>query len=143
MQAPVAQALRAVLAEVVEGGTAKRLAGVFDDPAGNPLITGGKTGSGDNRPKHSVSGAFLKSGGVSRTGTFTFYIGDRYFGVMTAYVGGKTAENYTFTSALPVSALKLLAPAIKSAMTHTGSPDSSAATLDSGVRLSSASMQRQ
>jgi hypothetical protein len=41
-----------------------------------------------------------------------FYIGDRYFGVISASVLGKQAENYTFTSALPVAILKLLAPAL-------------------------------
>jgi len=41
-----------------------------------------------------------------------FYIGDRYFGVLTAYVGGDKAGDYVFTSALPVATLKLLAPAI-------------------------------
>ena len=49
---------------------------------------------------------------VSRTGTFAFYVGDRYFGVITAYVAGDKAANYVFTSALPVTALKLLAPAL-------------------------------
>ncbi|MGZ8265612.1 MAG: hypothetical protein ACXW2I_15900, partial [Burkholderiales bacterium] len=51
-----------------------------------------------------------KSRAVSRTATFVFYIGDRYFGVITAYVPGQTAQNYNFTSALPVQILKNLAP---------------------------------
>ena len=47
---------------------------------------------------------------MSRTATFVFFIGDRYFGVITAYVPGQTAQNYNFTSALPVQILKNLAP---------------------------------
>jgi hypothetical protein len=39
-----------------------------------------------------------------------FFIGDRYFGVITAYVPGQGAQNYNFTSALPVQILKNLAP---------------------------------
>jgi hypothetical protein len=49
---------------------------------------------------------------VSRTAAFAFYIGDRYFGIITASVAGKAAGEYQFTSALPLSVLRLLAPAI-------------------------------
>jgi hypothetical protein len=49
---------------------------------------------------------------TNRTATFVFYIDDRYYGVVTAYVQGREAEHYKFTSALPVTILKLLAPAI-------------------------------
>ena len=49
---------------------------------------------------------------TNRTATFVFYIGERYFGVITAYVQGREAENYHFTSALPVTLLKLLAPTL-------------------------------
>src|SRR5207253_7062984 len=108
MDPRVAHALRDVLAGVVQNGTASRLAHVFVDRDGKPIMTGGKTGSGDNRYQTRAW-----SRAVSRTGTFAFYIGDRYFGVMTAYVGGETAGNYVFTSALPVIALKLLAPTLK------------------------------
>ena len=52
----------------------------------------------------------MQSRAVSRTATFVFFIGDRYFGVITAYVPGETAQNYNFTSALPVQILKNLAP---------------------------------
>ena len=47
---------------------------------------------------------------VSRTATFVFFVGERWFGVITAYVPGATAQNYNFTSALPVQILKNLAP---------------------------------
>jgi hypothetical protein len=57
--APVARAVRAVLAGVVKGGTARRLAGAFVGPDGAPIAAGGKTGSGDNRFK-----SFSRSGGL-------------------------------------------------------------------------------
>jgi hypothetical protein len=49
---------------------------------------------------------------VSRTAAFAFYIGDRYFGIITASVSGKAAGQYQFTSALPLTVLRLLAPQI-------------------------------
>jgi membrane peptidoglycan carboxypeptidase len=107
MEPEVAQVLRTALAGVVENGTARRLANAFVGKDGKPIIAGGKTGSGDNRYE---TRKFSRA--VSRTGTFVFYIGDRYFGVMTAYVGDEKAGNYVFTSALPVTALKLLAPTL-------------------------------
>ena len=113
MRPEVAKALRGALATVVEAGTARRVAGAFKDAAGKPIVTGGKTGSGDNRFKTFARGGFLKSSrAVNRTATFTFYIGDRYFGVLTAFVPGQESDQYEFTSALSVSVLRLLAPAI-------------------------------
>ena len=56
--------------------------------------------------------AVTSSRATNRTAAFVFYIGDRYFGVITAYVQGREAEHYHFTSALPVTLLKLLAPTI-------------------------------
>jgi hypothetical protein len=48
----------------------------------------------------------------NRTAAFVFYVGDRFFGVVTAIVPGEQAAAYRFTSALPVEVLKLLAPAV-------------------------------
>jgi membrane peptidoglycan carboxypeptidase len=113
MHPAVARALRAVLAEVVERGTARRLAGAFVRTDGTRVVTGGKTGSGDNRFKtFSRSGGVTSSRAVNRTATFAFYIDDRYFGVLTSFVPGREADRYSFTSALSVTILKLLAPAI-------------------------------
>ena len=56
--------------------------------------------------------AVLTSRATNRTATFVFYIGERYFGVITAYVQGREAENYHFTSSLPVTLLKMLAPTL-------------------------------
>ena len=111
MAPEVARALREVLAGVVEHGTARRLTNAFLGKDGRPIVAGGKTGSGDNRHETRKG-----SRAVSRTGTFVFYIGDRYFGAITAYVGEGHAANYAFTSALPVTALKLLAPALMASL---------------------------
>jgi membrane peptidoglycan carboxypeptidase len=110
---PVARALRQVLAEVVESGTARRVAGAFQEPGGKPIVVGGKTGSGDNRfDTFAGRGRLISSRPVSRTAAFVFYIGDRYFGIITASVAGKAAGQYQFTSALPLTVLRLLAPQI-------------------------------
>jgi membrane peptidoglycan carboxypeptidase len=109
----VARAARKAMAEVVAQGTARRLHGVFKYPDGKLMPVGGKTGSGDNRIQaFNRQGALISSRATNRTATFVFYIDDRFYGVVTAYVQGREAENYKFTSALPVSILKLLAPAI-------------------------------
>ncbi|MGZ8201837.1 MAG: penicillin-binding transpeptidase domain-containing protein, partial [Burkholderiales bacterium] len=111
MKSEVAAALKKAVTDVVDAGTARRLKGSFKLPDNTELKVGGKTGTGDNRVEVFGSGGHLiKSRAVSRTATFVFYIGDRYFGVITAYVPGQTAQNYNFTSALPVQILKNLAP---------------------------------
>jgi len=105
--------MRKAMADVVEQGTARRLSGVFRSPDGKPIIVGGKTGSGDNRfGTFNRWGDVITSRATNRTAAFVFYIGDRYFGVITAYVQGKEAENYHFTSALPVAIMRLLAPTL-------------------------------
>ena len=115
MTSSVARALRDVLAGVVERGTARRLAGAFVSADGRAVAAGGKTGSGDNRMEEFTRrGQVIASRVLNRTATFVFYIGDRYFGVLSAFVPGQEAARYRFTSALPVSILKLLAPAINS-----------------------------
>lgn len=113
MDATVARALRQALVSVVTAGTAQRAKGIFVGPDRKPVIVGGKTGSGDNelitvsrnRHKRAVQT-------TNRTATFVFYIGERYYGVLLAYVPGHEASAYRFTSALPVSVLKLIAPTV-------------------------------
>ena len=114
MLAPeIARTMRKAMAEVVEQGTARRLNGVFKLADGKVLTVGGKTGSGDNRfQTFSRSGAVISSRATNRTATFVFYIGERYYGVITAFVQGQEAGNFHFTSSLPVTLLKLLAPSI-------------------------------
>ena len=111
MPSEVASAMREALSQVVDAGTARRLAGSFNLPDGTPLSMGGKTGTGDNRIEAIGSGGrILSSKSVNRTATFVFYIGESHFGTLTAYVPGRSAENFTFTSALPVQVLKGMAP---------------------------------
>jgi membrane peptidoglycan carboxypeptidase len=115
MSAAVARTLRPVLAGVATRGTARRLTGAFVDATGAAIEVGGKTGSGDNRYKtFAQGGAVTSARPVSRTATFAFYVGDRYFGVVTASVTGGEVGKFHFTSALPVAILKLLAPGIQS-----------------------------
>ena len=111
MPSEVATAMREALSQVVDAGTAKRVAGSFKLPDGSPLAMGGKTGTGDNRIEAIGSGGrILSSKSLNRTATFVFYIGDNHFGTLTAFVPGRSAESFTFTSALPVQVLKGMAP---------------------------------
>ena len=114
MAPEVAAALREALTGVVESGTARRLAGTFDYGDGIRLAAGGKTGTGDNRfETYRADGSVADSRAINRTATFVFFLGDRHFGTLTAYVPGREAEGYRFTSALPVQILKTLAPTLK------------------------------
>ncbi|MEW6600254.1 MAG: transglycosylase domain-containing protein, partial [Nitrospirota bacterium] len=114
MPAEVAAVLKKALAGVVEGGTARRVYGVLKGPGGTPVVIGGKTGTGDNRfETYAKGGKLISSRVVNRTATFVFYIGDRHFGVVTAFMPGKEAADYSFTSSLPVQVLRLLAPELK------------------------------
>jgi len=119
----VAAALRGLLGDVVERGTARRAAGAFEDHAapgppedrgvGRPraVFIGGKTGTGDNRRVQvGPRGHVLASQATSRTATFAFLFGKRFFGVVTAHVTGPESEGYAFTSSLPVQVFRLLAP---------------------------------
>lgn len=107
----VARALRGALSQVVDAGTAKRVAGSFKLADGTPLAMGGKTGTGDNRIEAiGAGGRVISSKSINRTATFVFYLGEQHFGTLTAYVPGQSAEHFTFTSALPVQVLKGMAP---------------------------------
>lgn len=111
MAPEVARALRSALAGVVEAGTARRVHGAFDLSDGTQIAIGGKTGTGDNRiESYGAGGRRLGSKALNRTATFVFYIGDRHFGTVTAFVTGAQADSYSFTSALPVQVLRTLAP---------------------------------
>ncbi len=113
MPPQVAHAILPVLAQVVQHGTAVRLANAYK--VGNRQLTvGGKTGSGDNRfDAVGKGGQVISSRPIDRTAVFVFYIENRYFGVITVFVPGKEAGDYAFTSSLPVAILKLLAPDIE------------------------------
>jgi hypothetical protein len=50
---------------------------------------------------------------VNRTATFVFYLGDRYFGTLTALVPGEQAGQFGFTSSLTAQILKTLLPPLQ------------------------------
>ncbi|MGE5319711.1 MAG: hypothetical protein ACM3KD_05985, partial [Hyphomicrobiaceae bacterium] len=111
----VARTVRRALVGVVEGGTAGRLAGtVLKDSSGQPVIMGGKTGTGDHRfETYGKGGQLIDSRVISRSATFVFYLGDRYFGTMTAVVEGERAGQFGFTSSLTAQMLKTLLPQLQ------------------------------
>jgi membrane peptidoglycan carboxypeptidase len=110
----VAEAARQALLGVVAGGTARRLSGVYRTPNGGPLPVGGKTGTGDNRfDRFGAGGRLISQRVLDRTATFVFFLGDRFFGTITAYVPGSVAASYHFTSALAVQLLKAIQPQLE------------------------------
>lgn len=105
--------LRRSLEDVVAGGTARRLFAVYTDADRRPLAVGGKTGTGDELiERYGPGTAAGKHKEVSRSAAFTFFIGERFFGVVTAHVPGINAEGHRFTSALPVQVLSALVPVL-------------------------------
>lgn len=114
MPLEVARTVRRALMGVVANGTARRLGGAYLAANGGPLAVGGKTGTGDNRfDRFARGGGIISSRVVDRTATFAFFLGERYFGTVTAYVPGPEAARFHFTSALAVQLLKVLQPELK------------------------------
>lgn len=110
----LASTVRRALGDVVIEGTGKRFQSAYTDADGNPLPLGGKTGTGDNRFDTFGAGReLISSRVVDRTATFVFYLGNRFFGTITAYVPGRAAAQFHFTSALAVQLLKTMAPEIQ------------------------------
>jgi membrane peptidoglycan carboxypeptidase len=109
--------VRKALQGVVEQGTAGRLRGVFKDNDGNPLIMGGKTGTGDHRfDTVDANGNVISSRVVNRTATMVFFIGDKFFGTMTAIVRGEDGAQYHFTSSLPAQLIKAMSPQLSAVL---------------------------
>jgi hypothetical protein len=101
------------MVDVVQNGTARRAGGVVLDGGGGVVPMGAKTGTGDNRFRvYGAGGALVESRAVNRTATLVFFLGDRYFGVVTAYVPGADADRFRFTSALPSEIFKAVAPVL-------------------------------
>jgi hypothetical protein len=118
----VAAVARMALTDVVQAGTASLLRGAVQAPDGSPVVMGGKTGTGQNEVKtFGPGGRLLATRATSRTATFVFFIGDRFFGVATAYVEGPAAEQFRFTSGLPVRVVRLLLPRLEGLL-HAPSP---------------------
>ncbi|HMO02536.1 MAG TPA: transglycosylase domain-containing protein [Oligoflexia bacterium] len=114
MTAEVADILKEALIDVVENGTARRLRGVLKDSANKKIVIGGKTGTGDHRfDTYGAGGKLISSRVVNRTATFLFFIGNRFFGAVTAHVQGAEAAKYNFTSALAADVLRATLPVIQ------------------------------
>lgn len=110
----IAKLVRQQLIGVVENGTGRRAHGGIAMPGGRMIPVGGKTGTGDNRlESFSANGHVIGDKVVSRTATFVFLIGDRFYGTIVAFVPGSKAASYRFTSALAVQLFKDLTPQIK------------------------------
>lgn len=111
MRPEVARVVRDALVDVVERGTAKRASGTLSNRGGEPLIVGGKTGTGDHRRKvYGANGQLLTSHALNRSATFVFFTGERFYGVVCAYVAGSRAAEYRFTSSLAVQLFRTLFP---------------------------------
>jgi membrane peptidoglycan carboxypeptidase len=111
--AALAAVVKQQLFKVVESGTGRRAYKSVVLGNGKIIDVGGKTGTGDNRFEVTGSkGRVVGERVLNRTATFVFVIGDRFFGTITAFVPGKEAAGYKFTSSLPVQAFKDLVPSI-------------------------------
>jgi membrane peptidoglycan carboxypeptidase len=114
MPVEVAMVTRRALLRVVNSGTARRLKDTYRDQEEKPLAVGGKTGTGDHRSKVIGADGGVRSAKVmNRAATFAFYLGDRFYGVVTAFVPGSKAAGYDFTSALPVQIMKQMEPVLR------------------------------
>lgn len=134
----IAGTVRRALAGVVAQGTGTRIRNAFTDANGAPLPVGGKTGTGDNRyDRYGAGGQLISSRVVDRTGTFVFYIGDRFFGTVTAYVAGAEAANYGFSSAIAVQLLKALSPELAPLINMPMAPTASPSTIRHAAREAS------
>lgn len=104
----VARMLKETMSKVVSEGTARRLLNTYQQEDGSAFVIGGKTGTGDNRIVASAG-----SRALNRTATFVFYLGDNHFGTLTAFVNGRSANAFRFTSALPLQVLKGMVPILQ------------------------------
>jgi hypothetical protein len=113
MAPEAAETIHQALLGVAKRGTANGLLGGYLNASGAPMPVGGKTGTGDNRLDTFASGGWVTSSRpVDRTATFAFFLGDRFYGTVTAYVAGPQAGHYVLTSALAVQVLRLLEPVL-------------------------------
>jgi membrane peptidoglycan carboxypeptidase len=112
--APVAAVVKQALVGVVEQGTARRAYQSLRLADGRAVTIGGKTGTGDNRLEtYAGQGALIGSKVVNRTAAFVFFIDNRFYGTLIAYVPGESAAAHRFTSALPVQIFRHLAPSLR------------------------------
>jgi membrane peptidoglycan carboxypeptidase len=110
----IADKVRNELVGVVQTGTGRRAFGSVLLSDGRTLPVGGKTGTGDNRLHvYGSRGVLMGSSPINRTAAFVFFIGDRFFGTVVAYVPGAQAGHYSFTSALPLQVFRQLVPTLR------------------------------
>ncbi|ONC92708.1 transglycosylase domain-containing protein [Burkholderia pseudomallei] len=125
----IADQVHVLLGDVVQRGTGRRLAQGLAFPDGQTLPVYGKTGTGDQRFNVYARGArLIESRKVNRSATFAFSLGDRFFGVLTAYAHEPYAARYDFTSAMAVQLLKSLAPALQPLMAAPAQPSANTGT---------------
>jgi membrane peptidoglycan carboxypeptidase len=114
LSAAIAEKVKQELIGVVERGTGRRAFGTVVLNDGRTLPVGGKTGTGDNRLHvYGSGGALTGSSPMNRTAAFVFFIDDRLFGTVVAYVAGVQAGHYSFTSALPLQVFRQLVPKLR------------------------------
>lgn len=103
LSSEIAAVVRSAMIAVVTdaGGTAQRAFGAVRGADGSRVPIGAKTGTGNNR---------YLGRAVDRTASVVFFIGDRFYGTITALVSGPVADRYDFSSALPVQILNMLGP---------------------------------
>jgi hypothetical protein len=58
-------------------------------------------------------GRITEDRAIDRTSTVVFFLGDRFYGTITAFVPGAAADRYNFTSSLPVQMLTMLGPTLE------------------------------
>jgi membrane peptidoglycan carboxypeptidase len=115
----ITDVVREALLDVVARGTALRLAGGLHPAEGISIPVGGKTGTGDHRMEiFDAAGHLVRERVMNRTATFVFFIGDRFYGTLSAFVPGEDAAKFSFTSSLPVELLRQLEPLLQPLLTE-------------------------
>jgi membrane peptidoglycan carboxypeptidase len=114
----IAELVKRSMRDVVQAGTARSILGSIVSSSGNVIPVAGKTGTGDQQYKvWGPGGSLIQSRTISRSATFVFLLGERFFGTLTVYVGEPDARKYSFTSALAVRTLRALGPQVAAMVT--------------------------
>jgi hypothetical protein len=114
LSSEIAAVVRVTMVDVVTQGTAGRVLHAVRAVDRSPLPIGAKTGTGNNRFRVvGRDGLVIEDRAIDRTATVVFFIGDRLYGTITAFVSGAGADRYTFTSSLPLQILTMLGPTLE------------------------------
>jgi membrane peptidoglycan carboxypeptidase len=117
LSSEIAAVVRAAMVAAVTRGTARRAFGAVRAADGSPLLIGAKTGTGNNRLRVVGRDGLVSYRVIDRTATVVFFIGDRFYGTITAFVSGAAADRYDFTSSLPLQILRMLGPTLEALTT--------------------------